>query len=289
MYGVQGRTWAALGDPVGPVEAAPELIRAFIERADDFGGCPVFYQVHPAHLHRYADFGMTFAKLGEEARVALDDFTLAGSRYRELRHAASRLEREGIGFRVVDGAEMPPPLMAQLRDVSDNWLAQKSVSEKGFSLGFFDVDYLSRLPVAVLEREGRVVAFANLLPGPGGGQLSIDLMRSASTAPSGAMDGMFAHLFTWGREHGYHWFNLGMAPLSGLEPSPVSSWWTRLGRFVYRHGEPFYNFAGLRSYKEKFHPVWEPRYLAYPGRLALPIVLADIAALSAGGYVRIFR
>jgi phosphatidylglycerol lysyltransferase len=184
---------------------------------------------------------------------------------------------------------MPPSLVAQLEAVSDEWLAHKSVSEKGFSLGFFDTDYLSQLPVAVLERDGTVVAFANLLPGPGGELLSVDLMRSASAAPPGAMDGMFGHLFTWGQEHGYRWFNLGMAPLAGLEPSPVSSWWTRLGRFIYRHGEPFYNFAGLRSYKEKFHPVWEPRYLAYPGKLALPIVLADIAALSAGGYVRIFR
>lgn len=85
------------------------------------------------------------------------------------------------------------------------------------------------------------------------------------------------------------WFNLGMAPLSRLEPSPVSPLWTRLGRFVYRHGEAFFNFEGLRAYKDKFDPVWEPRYLAYPGGLALPLVLADIAALSAGGYMRIFR
>ena len=80
-----------------------------------------------------------------------------------------------------------------------------------------------------------------------------------------------------------------MDPLPGLELSPISALWTRFGRFVYRHGEAFYNFEGLRAYKDKFHPVWEPRYLAYPGGLALPVVLADIAALSAGGYVRIFR
>lgn len=288
MYGVHGRTWVALGDPVGPPEAAPELIRAFLERADDFGGCPVFYQVHPAHLHRYADLGMTFAKLGEEARVPLDDFSLEGSRYRELRQALSRLERETVGFRVVQGEEVVS-LMPQLKVVSDDWLARKSVSEKGFSLGFFDPDYLSRLPVAVLERENEVVAFANLLPSPDGGELSVDLMRFSAAAPPCVMDGLFARVFVWGQAQGYHWFSLGMAPLSGLEPSPVASWWTRLGRFVYRHGEPFYNFAGLRSYKDKFHPVWEPRYLAYPGGLALPVVLADIAALSAGGYARIFR
>ncbi|HYU35043.1 MAG TPA: phosphatidylglycerol lysyltransferase domain-containing protein, partial [Thermoanaerobaculia bacterium] len=49
------------------------------------------------------------------------------------------------------------------------------------------------------------------------------------------------------------------------------------------HGEHFYNFQGLREYKEKFDPVWEPRYLACPGGLMLPRVLTDIAALIGGG------
>ena len=79
----------------------------------------------------------------------------------------------------------------------------------------------------------------------------------------------------------------GTAPLSGFESSPVAPLWNRLGRFLYRHGEALYNFQGLRAYKEKFHPVWEPRYLAYPGGLRLPRVLADVAALIAGGYRRI--
>ena len=71
MYGVQGRTWVALGDPVCAPEQRSDLIRAFLERCDDFGGMPVFYEIGKEHLHRYADFGLTFVKLGEEARVDL--------------------------------------------------------------------------------------------------------------------------------------------------------------------------------------------------------------------------
>jgi phosphatidylglycerol lysyltransferase len=92
----------------------------------------------------------------------------------------------------------------------------------------------------------------------------------------------------WAKQEGYQWFNLGMAPLSGLEVSPVSPLWAKVGRFVYGHGESFYNFQGLRAYKEKFDPVWEPRYLAYPGGLALPRVVTDVSALIAGGYRKIF-
>ena len=71
MYGVQGRTWVAMGDPVGPPETMSDLIRVFLERCDDFDGIPVFYEVGKAHLHHYADFGLTFVKVGEEARVDL--------------------------------------------------------------------------------------------------------------------------------------------------------------------------------------------------------------------------
>ena len=68
----------------------------------------------------------------------------------------------------------------------------------------------------------------------------------------------------------------------------MASLWNRIGVFVYDHGEALYNFQGLRAYKEKFNPVWEPRYLACPGALRLPRILADVSALVAGGYRRIF-
>jgi phosphatidylglycerol lysyltransferase len=43
----------------------------------------------------------------------------------------------------------------------------------------------------------------------------------------------------------------------------------------------------LRAYKEKFNPEWAPRYMVYPGGLRLPRILADVAALVAGGYRKI--
>jgi phosphatidylglycerol lysyltransferase len=97
------------------------------------------------------------------------------------------------------------------------------------------------------------------------------------------MDVLFTELLLWGRQEGYRWFNFGVAPLSGLEGHPGAPLWHRFGALVYRHGEHFYNFQGLRHYKEKFDPVWTPRYLASPGGLALPAILVDVAALMAGG------
>ena len=287
MYAVHGRTWVALGDPVGSSNRVGTLIQRFLERCDDFGGVPVFYEVTPENLHRYADFGMAFVKLGEEAKVDLRAFALEGQQSAKFRHALNRLERERSEFRIVDAPDVAA-ILPQLRGVSDDWLAAKSAAEKGFSLGFFDDEYICRFPVAVIEREGRIQAFANLWLGGTGKELSVDLMRHSHDAPGSTMDALFVHLMRWGKEHGYDWLAMGMAPLSGFEQSPVASLWSRLGSFVYQHGESLYNFQGLRAYKGKFKPLWEPRYLAYPGGLHLPRVLADVAALIAGGYRHIF-
>lgn len=287
MYGVQGRTWAALGDPVGPPDQIPELIRTFLERCDDFGGVPVFYEVTTEHLHRYADFGLTFVKLGEEARVDLNTFTLEGSHGARYRQSIRRLEKDGGTFRIVEPTEVPA-ILHELRAVSDDWLKEKAGAEKGFSLGFFDDAYLVRFPIAVIERAGRIQAFTNIWRGSQKHELSVDLMRYHHDAPKSVIEALFVHVMKWGKDQGYRWFALGMAPLSGFERSPVAPLWARIGTFLYEHGESVYNYQGLRAYKEKFNPLWEPRYLAYPGGLRLPRIMADLSALVAGGYRRIF-
>ena len=97
------------------------------------------------------------------------------------------------------------------------------------------------------------------------------------------MEYLFVCMMLWGKEQGYRWFNLGMAPFSGLENRALAPLWNRLGAFVFRYGEHFYNFQGLRQYKEKFDPQWRPRYLASPGGLALPQIFANLATLISGG------
>ena len=288
MYAVQGRTWVCMGDPLGEPRAVTPLIHRFFERCDDYGGVPVFYQVSKDRLHQYADFGLTFAKLGEEAFVDLASFSLDGAERKPFRLVLNRFARSGMAFRLVPVDEVPG-LLPQLREVSDGWLREKRMAEKGFSLGFFDEAYVRRFPVAVVEREGRVTAFATVWPGPDGTELSVDLMRYRPDAPRNVMEALLLNLMLWGRGEGYRRFNLGMAPLSGLEVSAIAPVWTRLGNWLFERGETWYNFQGLRAYKEKFHPAWEPRYLAYPGGLALPRITADVSALIARGYRGLLR
>lgn len=287
MYQVRGRSWIAMGDPVGAESARYALAWRFREMADRHGGRAVFYQVDPENLPLYLDLGLTAMKVGEEGVVPLAGFSLDGSARKELRQAHRRAQRDGLGFELV-----PPtavlPLMDELRRVSDAWLEEKHTREKGFALGNFQPAYLHHFPFALARVDGRIVAFANVLASAGRRELSIDLMRHLPDAPRSVMDYLFVELMLWGAREGYDHFNLGMAPLFGLESHPLAPLWHRLGTLIFLHGEHFYNFEGLRAYKEKFSPVWRPKYLAAPGGLSLPAVLLDVAAQISGGIRGVF-
>ena len=180
-------------------------------------------------------------------------------------------------------------LLPELEAISNAWMEEKNTREKGFSLGFFSPRYLREGPLALVRREGKVLGFANMWAPLSREELSVDLMRHLPEAPSGVMDYLFTSLMLWGKEQGYARFNLGMAPFSGMMSRSLAPLWHRLGTFLFRHGEHFYNFQGLRQYKEKFDPVWSPRYLAAPAGLTLPRVLADVATLIAGSLGGVVR
>jgi phosphatidylglycerol lysyltransferase len=214
--------------------------------------------------------------------VSLESFSLEGSHRKGLRNTYHKLEKEGCIFEVVSPNEIPS-FLPDMKRVSDGWLEEKKVAEKGFSLGFFKEDYLKRFPAGLVRKQGRIIAFANIWSGAEKEEISIDLMRYLPEAPHGVMDYLFIQLMLWGKQEHYRWFNFGMAPLSGLEDRALAPLWNRVGAFIFRHGEHFYNFQGLRQYKEKFRPEWEPKYLVSPGGLALPRVLTNLASLISGG------
>jgi phosphatidylglycerol lysyltransferase len=283
MYQVARRSWVALGDPVGERCEHEDLVWRFHEMADRHAGWTVFYQVTGERLPLYVDLGLAPLKLGEEARVPLASFSLDGSARAELRQAQRRGIRSGATFEVVP-PERLAPLLPTLAAISNAWLAGKATAEKRFSVGSFSEQYVSHFPVALVRCEGCPVAFANIWTTPTRDEVSVDLMRFGRDAPRGTMDFLFVELMLWAKAQGYRWFDLGMAPLSGLGTHRLAPAWHRLGNFVFRHGEHFYNFEGLRQYKAKFNPVWEPRYLVSPGGLVVPRVLTDISVLIAGGF-----
>ncbi|RDS79217.1 bifunctional lysylphosphatidylglycerol flippase/synthetase MprF [Dyella monticola] len=289
MYGIEGRSWVAMGDPIGGDDRArQELVWTFRERCERAGGWPVFYQVNPADLDLYLEVGMSLLKIGEEARVKLEQFNLDGKSKKVLRNTVNKLVREGLRLEIVP-IEGVPALLTQLKHISNAWLNEKRAREKGFSLGAFDERYLCRTPMAVVWQHDKAVAFANLFLTDSMEEASVDLMRFLPDAPPGLMDYLFVELMQWSKAQGYRWFNLGMAPLSGLQSRRQAPLWNRFGALIFGRGERFYNFQGLHRYKDKFDPEWEPRYLAAPGGIALPVVLTNVASLISGGLSGVVR
>ncbi len=282
MYGIEGWSWIALGDPIGSKEDWTELTWRFREMSDRYGGWTVFYEVGQKNLPLYLDLGLTLIKIGEEARIPLETFSLEGGTRKGFRHILHRFEKEGGNFEIIP-SEKISPLLNEFNQISDAWLAEKKTKEKGFSLGFFNEEYIKRFPAGIIRRKGKILAFTNIWVGAEKEELSLDLMRYLPESPYGVMDYLFIQLMLWGKKEGYRWFNLGMAPLSGLETRALAPFWNRCGTFIFRHGEHFYNFQGLRQYKEKFDPEWEPKYLAAPGGLKLPRILTNLVTLISGG------
>ena len=288
MYQVAGHSWVALGDPVGSLAGAEELVWRFRELSDRHGGQTVFYQTGAERLSLYVELGLAPLKVGEEARVRLTDFSLEGPARAALRHSHRQAQREGLSFEVLPATGVGDELMAELQRISDAWLASKATGEKRFSMGYFSPQYLRKFPLAIVRAGGAPAGFANLWTTDTRAELAVDLMRFVPAAPAGTMDFLFVELMHWGHGKGYSWLNLGMAPLSGLDRHPLAPAWHRVGNFVFRHGEHFHNFDGLRRYKARFDPHWEPKYLIARGGIALPRVLMDVSVLIAGGVKGLF-
>ncbi|PMY37902.1 MULTISPECIES: bifunctional lysylphosphatidylglycerol flippase/synthetase MprF [Pseudomonas] len=282
MYARRGRSLVALYDPIGPTQQRAEMIWQFRDLCDVHHARPVFYQVRAENLPYYMDIGLTAIKLGEEARVDLNRFDLEakGKEMKDLRYTWNRGTRDGLALEIHEAGQAP---MDELKVISDAWLTGKNVREKGFSLGRFSEDYLKHFRIAIIRFEGRPVAFANLLETYSHDLASLDLMRAHPEAPKLTMEFMMVGLIQHYKNHGYARFSLGMVPLSGLQPRRGAPLTQRLGSMVFRRGEQLYNFQGLRRFKDKFQPDWEPRYMAVPAGLDPLVALADTAALIAGG------
>ncbi len=288
-YGDTGTALVTKGDPFGDVAAGAGLLWRLREMADREGKRAVFYAVSLKYLPVFLDMGLAVVKFGEVARVDLGSFTLDVPTMKDFRHAKNRAAREGYRFEIVPAASFAS-IAPSLRLVSDAWLAQKQGKEKRFSLGYFDAAYLANFDTAVLRapETGRIVAFANVLAGARV-ELSVDLMRYDPKGPNFAMDALFGELMLWGKAQGFKWFNLGAAPFSGAETHALASPWQRLGGFVYEHGEDIYHFEGLRSFKEKFHPVWTPNYIACARGLGVAQAFMDANLLISGGMKGLMR
>jgi phosphatidylglycerol lysyltransferase len=282
MFGVRGRSWIALGAPVGRRDERIELMWRFRELADAHAARPAFYAIGPDVLPDVVELGLAIQKTGESATVPLEEFSLQGRRREVLRRNWRKAGATGATFEVLS-PEAVRREMDALKTVSDLWLARHAGGDKAFSMGGFEPRYVAEFPCAVVRVGGEIVAFATIWTTNDRSAFSMDLMRYCENAPKNVMDYLFVELLAWGRDQGYVAFEFGMAPLAGLEDRPLAPIMSRVGRLLFERAEELYNFRGVRRYKDKYDPLWQPRYIAAPHKWSIPLLLADISLLSSGG------
>lgn len=284
-YVVEGRAAVVLGDPIGPPEDAPKCIQGFKYFCSLNDWLPVFYQVLPDYLNAYREAGFQALQIGQEGSVNLCDFSLDGGARKSIRTSVNKMKRLGYCAEVLEPPH-PSSMLHELRAVSDEWLSDRQTSEMRFSVGWFDEDYLDSCKVLVVRNsDRRIEAFANLIEGFPADELTADMMRHRSHAEKGQMDFLFVSLFEWARAAGYARFNFGLSALSGIGEKPADPAIERALRYVFEHINRFYNFKGLHDYKDKYGPVWSPRYVIFPNMAALPAVGAALISANTGGDV----
>ena len=280
-YKTANNVAVALGDPAGPAEEIEVLIEAFLRYCSDNGWNVAFHEVLPDLLPTYRKLGLRVIKVGEEAVVSLGRFSSEKARSKKFRYTRRRYgEREGYRAQRCE----PPhsrELLDEVEEISDAWLSMPGRRERGFSLGRFERGYIGDMPLFVVrDADGRVQAFANLIPSYRRGEATIDLMRYRPDMPNGIMDYLFIELMLDLAEKRYESFDLGLAPLAGVGSGPKSPLEERALDQISERLTRFFSYKGLRDYKAKFNPVWEDRFLVYrggpPGLVATAVTLARL-------------
>ncbi|HKK47291.1 MAG TPA: bifunctional lysylphosphatidylglycerol flippase/synthetase MprF, partial [Balneolaceae bacterium] len=283
MYTKESKSCLALGDPVGPEEESEEMIWEFYDQCSGNDYWPVFYRVGSKCLEYYVDLGLTMFKMGEEARVPLANFDVNTHLNSQVLTNYQEIKETGYSWEILPEQHLNDYL-PDLKVISDASINSRNRKERGFSVGYFDEDYLSNFPVAVVKKDGQLLAFSNLLQSSNQFELTTDLLRFRPEVPDKIIDYMLVETILWGQKQHYKWFSLGMAPFSGMDEDDFSPGWNKLADFIYTYGENFYGFKTVRAYKEQFQPVWEPKFLVCPGGWILPRVLSNLTNVVSGGF-----
>lgn len=270
---VIGGVAVTVGPPVGPSDPAVVLAE-FVDLCERHGWTPAVVDADAATARTGEALGFAALKIGEEAFLDLDSFSLQGKARANVRHSTTRAERDGVVVARYGPEDRTATDDAQLTAISDAWLATKHGPELGFTLGRFDPEAVTLASTYVARREDQAVAFVTWLPYSAGEAAVLDLMRRAEDCPPGTMELLVTRSLEDLRQRGYRSASLGGVPLASTtdRAGPIE----RALGWVYEHGGTIYEAKGLFAFKRKFDPRWEPIFLLFPSGGDLPRIATAV-------------
>jgi phosphatidylglycerol lysyltransferase len=279
-YRVANNFAIALADPVGPEHEIKSILEDFRNYCVDNDWKISFHQTLPDFLPVYETLGFRKLKIGDDAITDLNKFCLEGKAGKDFRYVIRKMEETGIFFKKYQ-PPIPEELISKLKKVSDEWLKIPGRRERQFTLGIFDVEYISKSEVYTAENgTGNILAFLNRIPSYRKGEATIDLMRRSTNSPNGIMDYLFVRLFLSLKSDGFERFNLGMAPMSGFQEDEEASLEEKAIHYFFQYFNFLFSYQGLKKYKAKFATFWEPRYVIHQNPLDLPRMIMTLREVS---------
>jgi phosphatidylglycerol lysyltransferase len=269
-YVLRGSTAVVAGDPIGPEGEMFETIQQFVRFCNEQDWTIVFWQVRDVTAEFYRQAGFSLLKIGEDAVINTQTFTLKGSTMANVRSSAKRAERDGVHTIFYHGKVTNVDYLSQMEQISRGWLAHKGGSEMGFSMGHFDArGDTEQLYALAIDTANRVHAFVSFVPIYGRHGWGLDLMRRADRCAPGTMELLLSRTIEEMKNTGVQMASLGLAPLSNANGEGETFLDNSIDFLTDRFGNPEKN-RSLFNFKKKFLPTWESRYLVYSDALNLP-------------------
>ena len=269
-YVLEGNVAVVAGDPIGPENEIQAAIAEFISFCERQDWTVVFWQVRADLADIYRSFGLHLLKIGEDAIIYAQNFTLKGGAMANVRTSARRAEKEGVRVVFYRGQAQDVEQLAQMERISRQWLAQKGGLEMGFSMGKFDpVGDEEQITALAIDAANTVYAFVTFVPIYGRRGWGLDLLRRAESCPPGTMELLLASSIEHLKQQGAEVVSLGLAPLSNTNEEDTGTLDNGIDFLTHRFGN-LSKSQSLFKFKKKFAPVWESRYLVYSGTLTLP-------------------
>jgi len=262
------------GDPLGAPDSQIAAARAFIDTASANGWrIGVLGAGEDWSQWWRQQRGLRAVPIGRDVVIDVDNFTLTGRAFRNLRQAVQRTHNSGVTTRIYDETELPPELYAQLRSLV---ASSKRNKNRGFSMildGLLDNQHAGTLIAVAFDRSGNVVAFHRFATADRGREISQDLPWRAPGAPNGVDERLAFDMIEWAQQRGARRLSLSFAAFPELYEAPSRDGVSveRLGYWAAHTLDPMIKLESLYRYLRKFHAMGRRRYAMLRLRELVPV------------------
>ena len=272
------------GDPLGSVDAWPELAADFVAMCRSRGWRIVVLGCSEESLSLWRNAIGTgrllrAVPIGCDVEVDVQRFAMTGRRFRNLRQAVARAHNHGITTQVVAEQGLDPMLSAELVEVL--YASHRGARlERGFSM-ILDAALEGRYPGVILmigrDNRGRVQGFHRYLLAGDGTDVTLDVPWRRPGAPNGIDERLTVDMIEWCKAAGTQRLSLAFAAFPDIfdneDRTPVEAFYYRLITL----GGPLIRLETLTRYLRKFHALGRRRYVV----VSLPLIpLALISLLT---------